>query len=86
MHGSTENQRDDQAQAAGQIGAAIHPQTGDIVIIHAGRPLFGMSPSDAAAFASGLCQIIANHPQLKAPVEPVPQLVIAGSVPPFARH
>lgn len=87
MQGTTENQRDAQAQAAGQqIGAAIHPETGDIVIVAGGQPLFGLAPKDAALFVAGLCQLLAQHPRLQATEPAKPQLLIAGSVPPFARH
>ena len=85
MHGSTETQRFAEVQA-GQVGAAINPETGDLVIIAGGRPVFGLAPKDAALFVGGLCRLLAQHPRLQPAEAPAPQIIIAGSVPPFARH
>lgn len=82
MNGSTENQREQQAN---QLGAAIDPQSGQIVIFRGGLPLFGMAPKDAAAFCGGLCQLLAQHPQLQATVDVTPPILIAGTAPPFNR-
>jgi hypothetical protein len=85
LNGSTENQRDAAQQAAGQVGAAIDPTTGNIVIVAGNRPLFSMTLPDALTFAAGLCQLLAHHPKLKTPTL-AQEILIAGTCPPFARH